>query len=210
VSLPVLLIIFFGWIWRLVLWARFLMLMARLDLRLIPSHPDHAGGLKFVSSSLRGFRLISFAMGAVVAGSIVNQVVRHGADPLAFRNYAIGITLLTLILFVAPLTVFLKKLRQTKKRGVFEYGALAGHVGTQFEMKWLKQTPEEQALKAHDFSATTDLYSVAAKVYEMRDVPFSLKDLFPPVVAGLAPFIPVALMAVPLRVIIDGLVKLLL
>jgi hypothetical protein len=30
--------------------------------------------------------------------------------------------------------------------------------------------------QAPDFSATTDLYSVAANVYAMRDLPFTLKD----------------------------------
>ena len=43
---------------RLLLWACFKFLMSRLDLKLIPGHPDHTGGLKFLSSSLRGFRLI--------------------------------------------------------------------------------------------------------------------------------------------------------
>ncbi len=55
VSLPLLLILFFGWIWRLALWARFLFLMSRLNLRLIPAHPDNVGGLKicqFVTSRL--------------------------------------------------------------------------------------------------------------------------------------------------------------
>src|SRR5262245_33159063 len=55
VSLPMMLILFFGWLWRVFLWGRFLFLVARLDLRLIPSHPDQAGGLLFISTSLRGF-----------------------------------------------------------------------------------------------------------------------------------------------------------
>src|SRR5262245_7939767 len=53
VSVPLFILLFFGWLWRVFLWARFLWLMSRLDLRLIPSHPDHAGGLMFVSDSLR-------------------------------------------------------------------------------------------------------------------------------------------------------------
>jgi hypothetical protein len=65
-------------------------------------------------------------------------------------------------------------------------------------------------LKESAFSATTDLYAIVANVHSMRELPFSLKDLIPPLLAGLAPFIPVTLLAIPLNVLIDNLVKLLL
>jgi hypothetical protein len=212
VSLPLLLILLFGWFWRLILWARFLCLMALLDLHLIPSHPDHNGGLKFVSSSLRRFRLISFALGSIGAGMVANRVVHHGGHPLGFKNIAIGLTVFILIFSAGPLVIFMKKLRQTKKRGVFWYGALAGRIGTQFEETWLAPGAqvEKSALSAPDFSPTTDLYSIVANVHEMRDVPFGIKDLIGPVAAGLAPFLPVALLAVPLQLVIDNLIKLLL
>ena len=53
VSLPWLLVLFFGWLWRILIWGRFLWLMSRLDLQLIAAHPDLAGGLKFVGTSIR-------------------------------------------------------------------------------------------------------------------------------------------------------------
>lgn len=212
VSLPLLLILFFRWLWRLALWTRFLFLMSRLDLHLIAGHPDRVGGLKFVSSSLRGFRLISFALGAVVAGSVANRQVYQGTQPLAFKNLVIGLLVFLLILFVGPLTVFLKKLRKTKTRGVFEYGALARNVGSQFEGKWLRQraSADDTSLEVQDFSALTDLNSVTENVYAMRDVPFTLKDLVGPIViSAMLPFLPVALMAMPLMVILQAFVKLL-
>lgn len=212
VSLPLLLILFFGWLWRLALWGRFLFLMARLDLQLIPSHPDRVGGLKFVSSSLRRFRLISFAMGAVVAGTIANRVVHHGHHPLRFENFAIGLIIFILIFFVGPLTIFVSRLRQTKVQGIIKYGSLAGFVGSQFEAKWLSNpaSVDKDSLSASDFSATTDLYAVTANVYEIRDVPFGLRDLVGPIVSSLIPFIPIALLAVPLEAVVDSLFKLLL
>lgn len=211
VSLPLLLVLFFGWLWRLALWARFLFLMSLLDLRLIPGHPDRVGGLKFVSSSLRGFRLISFALGAIVAGSVANSQVHHGKQLLDFKNLVIGLLIFLLILFAGPLTIFLKKLRETKRRGVFEYGALAGAVGTQFEAKWLRQRSiDGTSLEVQDFSTTTDLYSVTANVYAMQELPFSLRDLIGPIfIAAMLPFLPVVLLAIPLEVIIRGLSKLL-
>jgi hypothetical protein len=211
VSFPLLLVLVYGWLWRLALWARFLFLMSQLDLHLIPGHPDRVGGLMFVSSSLRGFRLISFALGAIVAGSVANSQIHQGKPLLDFKNLAIGLLVFLLILFVGPLTIFLKKLRETKMRGVFEYGALAGAVGTQFEAKWLRQNGslDETPLGVPDFSATTDLYAVTANVYAMRVVPFNARDLIGPIlISAMLPFLPLAMLVLPLKVIIRGLVKL--
>src|SRR5258705_7711757 len=92
VSLPLLLMFFFGWLSRLILWARFLVLMAMLDLHLISSHPDHTGGLKVVSSSVREFRVVRFLIVAVVARSIADQIAHHRQSPLALKNFCICVT----------------------------------------------------------------------------------------------------------------------
>jgi hypothetical protein len=212
ISLPLLLILFFGWLWRLVLWARFLVLVAALDLQLIPSHPDQAGGLKFVSSSLRGFRLISLGLGAVVAGAVADRVLLHGQDLLSFKTLVIGLLVLLLILFAGPLTVFVSRLRRTKTRGIYTYGALANQLGREFEKKWLGSDAPANAgmLEKPDFSATTDYFAVAANVYEMRDFPFKPKDLISPLVPALLPFLVVALFTIPVHVVVDSIIKLLL
>lgn len=212
VSLPLFLIIFLAWLWRLALWTRFLFLMSRLNLHLIAGHPDGVGGLRFVATSLRGFRLISFALGAVVAGSLANRQVYQGTQSLDFKNFVIGLIVFLVVLFAGPLTIFLKKLRETKKRGIFEYGALARAVGIEFEAKWLRRkgNVDESSLEVPDFSATTDLYAVVNNVYGMREVPFTLRDLIGPIgVSAMLPFIPLVLMAMPLEVILRGVVKLL-
>jgi hypothetical protein len=211
VSLPLLLILVFGWLWRIILWARFLMLMASLDLQLLSSHPDSVGGLRFVSTSLRGFRFISFALGAVVAGAIADRIAYQGADLLSFKALMIGLMVLILILCVGPLMVFVRRLRETKKRGIFEYGGLANRLGREFEAKWLRsESPNKlEMLEAPDFSATTDYFSVAANVYEMRDLPFKAKDLIAPILPALVPFLAVALFRIPFQVVLKTLVKLL-
>jgi hypothetical protein len=43
----------------------------------------------------------------------------------------------------------------------------------------------------------------------MQSMPFGVKDLVAPVARGIAPFLPVALLVVPLHVVIDTLIKLL-
>ena len=213
VSLPLLLWPCFGWIWRLLLWWRFLLLMSRLDLHLIPTHPDHAGGLKFVSTSIRAYRLLAAAIGTIAAGTEMNRVIRLGeASPLAYRNSAIAVVVLVVVFTAGPLLMFTPRLRNTRLRGMLQYGRLGSAVGTEFEQKWINRKEEVDAgsLQVSDFSAMTDLYQVVGNVYEVADIPFGFKDLTPVVVAALLPFIPVLLMTVPLSQILQTVKSLLL
>jgi hypothetical protein len=70
VSMPLLLFVLLGWVWRLLLWTRFLWRVSRLDLQLVPAHPDRAAGLMFVAHSLRVCSMLGFAVGAIVAGPL--------------------------------------------------------------------------------------------------------------------------------------------
>jgi hypothetical protein len=211
VSAPLFILLFFGWLWRVFLWTRFLWLMSRLDLRLIPSHPDHAGGLMFVGDSLRAFWLVSFALGAVVAGQVANRITLYGESLTTFKHIAIGLVVFVLILFVGPLTLFIGKLRDTKRRGDFEYGAIAGVVGRQFERDCLKRErgADEEAPNEQDFSSAANTYGIVANVYGMKDFPFGLRNLGLLVAVALLPFAPVALMVMPINVIIKDFAKML-
>jgi len=212
VSVPLLNVLFFGWLWRLFLWGRLLLQLSRLDLQLIPAHPDHAAGLKFVSQSLRAFSLLGFALGAIVAGFVANHVVHAGVPPKAYLHLVGGLGLGVAILFSGPLLIFSGKLLQAKRRGIFEYGALAIGEGQQFERKWLHRVEgiDESALEVPDFSATTDLYQVVSNLYDMGTVPLDMHSVASLVIATLLPFVQVALMAVPLNVLLQGLANLLL
>jgi hypothetical protein len=212
VSIPLSLILLFGWLWRLFLWGLLLWRLSRLDLHLVPAHPDLCGGLQFVGSSLRAFPPLSFALGAVVAGGIANRVVHQGMHLIDFKYVIATLVVAILIFFVAPLTVFTREILQTRRRGIFQYGALAGAVGRQMERKWLDRngSADEAALDVQHFSATTDLYQLVSNVYQIKSVPLDLQDLVAVVVAVLLPFVPVLLYEIPLNVIVPDLMKLLL
>src|SRR5262247_478986 len=211
VSVPLFILLFFGWLWRVFLWARFLWLMARIDLRLVPSHPDHAGGLMFISDSLRAFWLVSFALGTIVAGQVANRITLHGESLATFKHISIGLVVFVLILFVGPLTLFIGKLRETKRRGDFAYGAMAGEVGRQFEHDCLnRQTgADEEARNSQDFSSAANIYGIVANVYGMKDFPFGLRSLGLLIAVTLLPFVPVALMVMPLAEIVKDFAKML-
>ena len=212
VSLPLLIILQLGWLWRVFLWARFLRLMSRLELRLVPAHPDHVAGLKFVGNSVQVLLPLGFITGVLAAGAIANRVVHEGATLFDYRYPIAGIVLFIVAVVTGPLLVFGKRLLEEKRRGMFQYGALAAGVGRQFERKWLerKGTVEDDALEVPDFSATTDLYQVVSNVYDMRTVPIDVRDVLLLVATTLLPFLPIVLMAVPFDVILKDVAGLLL
>ena len=212
VSQPLLLILWGAWLWRIVIWARFLWQVARLDLRLVPVHPDLAGGLGFVATSMQAFSPIAFALGASAAGGIAEGVLLEGR-PLDAYRWAPGVLLLLVfLLFVAPMLVFCMPLIQARVRGAFAYGELAEALGRRFEQRWLGRGPEldEDVLAAPDFSATTDLYSIAANVRNMRLVPFDLRGLIPLLASALLPFVPLVFAVIPLKQVLLFAKKLIL
>src|SRR5262249_37336704 len=75
---------------------------------------------------------------------------------------------------------------------------------------WLKHAAGDTALDANDFSATTDLYAVAANVYSMGIVPVSLVNLGALAVAATLPFLPVVVIAMSPQVVIERLTGILL
>jgi hypothetical protein len=201
VSVPILVMLLLGWLWRLALWARFMWLVSRLPLRVVPAHPDGAGGLRFLGMSVPAFASVAFAFGVIIAGTVANRVVHDGANLLSFRYVVIGFDVLCLVLFVCPMLAFTPQLLEAWRRGAQEYGALARRLGLEMERKWLNRSLDADALDANDFSATTDLYAIAANAYSVSAVPVSLRQILMLAIGAVLPFVPIVLVAVPPQVL---------
>jgi hypothetical protein len=209
VSAPVALVLLLGWLWRILIWGLFLFRVSRLDLQLVPAHPDLVGGLQFVGLSLRAFLLLSFAISASAAGGVANRVLNMGTSFFSFKYVIVAIVILSLVLFVGPLLVFGGKLVEARRRGILHYGGLAGAVGRELEKKWLdyRKSIDEGALDVPHFSATTDLYQVVSNVYQMKPFPINNQDLIALIVVTLLPFLPALLFEIPLDEIFSDLVQ---
>jgi hypothetical protein len=204
VSLPILLVLIFGWAWRFVLWCRFLALVARLDLRLVASHPDRAGGLGFVGISLRAFAPVALALSAIAAGQAARIIHQMPTFSPGHLNVGIGVAVTLVLLFALPIVVFTPALTRAYRGAVMDYGELALDVGRAFESKWVSRRSAKiraAGLQLPEFSATTDLYQVVSNVYGIRLVPARLADLV--VLAGsvVVAYVPLALVVFPPSVI---------
>jgi hypothetical protein len=212
VSQPLFMIFVARWCWRSVVWSRTLRCISKLDLNLVPAHPDRAGGLLFVAQSIPALAPFGFALACGLAGAIAGST---SAQALNLRTIAgaAGILLgILVIIAIGPLCWFSTPLRASQLRGIVEYGELAVRIGRRFEARWLRERRfvTSEALSASDFSATVDLYSVVSAVYTVRFVPVRTRSLYKLVLATMIPFLPMLLTIVPATDVVHFAAKLLL
>jgi hypothetical protein len=210
-SLPLLVIQLFGWVWRHLLWCRLLRFTAHLPLRLIAAHPDRCGGLRLVGGVPRGYWPLCFALGVIVGGRAANQI-EAGLSLYDCRMTILGLLILVLAFVLTPLVFFVPVLVKLSAHATVTYSGLAHALGQQFEAKWIRDSVcvNPSTLEAPDFSATTDLYSIVTNAQQIQLFPARFATVYELVVVTLLPFIPVALISVPLDTILSRLGKFLI
>ena len=69
VSLPLYQFLLLRWYYRIFIWTRFLWQVSRIELSLIPTHPDRVGGLGFLANTVYAFIPLAVAHGAHACGT---------------------------------------------------------------------------------------------------------------------------------------------
>ncbi|AKJ30036.1 hypothetical protein AAW51_3345 [Caldimonas brevitalea] len=211
VSLPIFQFLLVRWYFRLFIWARFLWQVSRLRPVLVATHPDRFGGLGFLSQAVYAFTLLLVAHGALAAGQFASSILFAG-DTLADFKVQIAVMVVFLLCLVfGPLLVFAPQLAQAKRRGLMEYGALAGRYVRGFEAKWQRGVApvDEQLLGSSDIQSLADLNNSYDVIRSMRIVPITRDTLLQLAAAALAPIAPLALTMMPLEELLKQLFGLL-
>lgn len=210
VSYPILVYFTTIWLWRQLIWTRFMLSMAHMDLRLIAAHPDTLGGIGFIGSALRGQRPFAFCMGVALAGAVANRIVHGGQRITSFGPVAAVLAAAVLLVCVAPYSAFMPALVQVRRRGILTYGSLARAAGQQFEDKWLLPTEHDNLLAASDFESINNLYGVVGNINNIQVIPVSRIDLYVLLATAFVPALPVVLGSIPLETVARALVKMLI
>jgi hypothetical protein len=211
VSVPIFQFILLRWYLRFFIWFRFLWQVSRLNLHLIPTHPDRAGGLAFLGKSAYAFSPILFAQGAVLAGVIASRVLYGGESLVSFKMEAVSLIGFFLAFVLGPLTMFTPQMARAKRKGLAEYGLLATRYVDGFEQKWVVGNAAEgdELLGTGDIQSLADLGNSYAAVKEMRAVPFGLEDIGRLAAATAAPLLPLGLTVFSLEELVMRIVKIL-
>jgi hypothetical protein len=209
VSVPIFQFILLRWYLRFFIWFRFLWQVSRIDLHLIPTHPDRAGGLAFLGRSAYAFSPILFAQGALLAGLIASRVLQGGEKLLSFKMEAIGFIAFFLVFVLGPLTMFTPQLAAAKRKGLADYGRFANSYVEAFEQKWVLRNPsaDDELLGTGDIQSLADLGNSYAMVREMRAVPFDMQDIGRLAAVTAVPLLPLGLTIFSLEQMVTQILK---
>jgi hypothetical protein len=209
ISIPILQFIFLRWYLRFFIWYRFLWQLSRIDLHLVPTHPDRCAGLAFLGKSVYAFGPILFAQGVMLTGVIAERVLYGGESLLSFKLQAGGFVAFFVIAILAPLLMFTPQMARAKRKGLADYGLLAQRYVDSFEQKWVLEDPalSGELLGTADIQSLADLANSYAMVRDMRPVPFGLEDISRLAAATAAPLLPLLLTIFSLEELIMRVAK---
>jgi hypothetical protein len=211
VSLPLFQFLLLRWYFRLFIWTRFLWQVSRIDLRLVPTHPDRLGGLGFLSQSAYALTVLAVAQGALLAGPLAGRIFFLGAALPQFKGEIALLVIFLLCVLLGPLLVFAPQLAATKRKGLREYGTLAERYVREFDAKWLHggAPAEEPFVGSADIQSLADLANSYEVVRTMSIAPVTKQAVLRLAAATLLPIAPLLLTMMPLEELLKKLASML-
>ena len=209
-SLPIFQFLLCRWYFRIFIWTRFLWHVSRIDLSLVPTHPDRVGGLGFFSDTVYAFIPLLLAHGALLAGVLGNRIYHLGAKLPDFMLEILVLFIFLMCVVLGPLLVFAPQLGHAKRAGIRDYGTLAERYVREFDSKWLRDgAPDEQLMGSGDIQSLADLSNGFEVVRTMRIAPFTKEAIITLAAATVAPIAPLLLTMMPMEELIKKLLGIL-
>lgn len=209
VSVPISQFIWLRWIVRLALWWRFLWQVSRLELNLVPTHPDRCCGLGFLDGTAFAMAPFLLAHSALLSGYLGNRILWEGAK---LPDYYPEIGALAVFLFavtLGPLCVFTPGLLRARLQGLARYGTLASDYVNAFDRKWIRgeRPADEPLVGSADIQSLADLGNSFSVVQAILPFPFGRSTLVGLVVFIALPLLPLALTMFSLKEILARLIQ---
>src|SRR5262249_45714888 len=106
VSLPLIYFVTWWWIWRIFVWIYVLARVARMNLSLIATHPDRAGGMGFLGGTQMRFAYLAAGGSTVISADAAMLILVRGHTLEDFQILIPLIILVLVGLVIAPLLFF--------------------------------------------------------------------------------------------------------
>ncbi len=212
VSVPISQFILLRWVVRLVIWWRYLWQISKIDLNLVPTHPDRSCGLGFLDGTVFAMAPFLLAHSCLLSGYLANRILWEGAklpdyypEIGALAAYLAAITL-------GPLCVFTPCLFRARLQGLLRYGRLASEYVNAFDRKWIggQRPPDATLVGSEDIQSLADLANSFSVVQTIIPFPFGRSSLVGLVVVIALPLLPLALTMFSAKELFTRLLKIVL
>jgi hypothetical protein len=206
---PIFLVLLLGWMWRILLIIGWFWRVGQLDLALVPTHPDRAGGIAFVEKLPAAFALVTLALSAQLASRWAHEILHHAASLATFRQPVIVFVVLWTLLLLLPLFGLAPALNRVRKRSVTAYSELVGRQGRLVHRRWIEgaKVGDEPILDAPEIGPVADAAALYESVKKMRRVPIGKSSLVMVIVPLAIPLVLAAALQIPLKELLLKLVK---
>ena len=209
VGLTVFRFLLFRWVWKLALWGWFLWRVSRLDLHLLPSHPDRDGGLGSLQGVHERFAPLVAAISVLEGASLAEAISLGKLAVTGAYPWLALVLLVDATLFLGPLLVFTDKLWAGRTKAMGVYMGLAARYVTEFEAKWTSSgsPAAEPLLGTADLQSLADLSNAVSVVRTMRWVTVGPRLLTVMTLAAFVPLAPLLLFQYPLAELAQKLIE---
>jgi hypothetical protein len=200
VSSPLFWFLLLRWLWRHAVWGLLLRDLARLELRLVATHPDGAGGVAFIGQYPNAFAAFVFALACVLGAAIAHNLLQGGLTTAAYGQLMAAWLVVVMILLGAPLLAFSKPLRQLKEATLLAAGSVATRRERAVERELLGDNmaapADVDATAATEIPDPSKLYAAAKKLSTFL---ISRAAILPVAAAALLPLVAAGVTQLPFR-----------
>lgn len=206
---PLFTMLVLAWLWRGFLIFVLLWKIVHMQLSLVPSHPDRAGGLSFVERLSFVFSPVVFAISATGAAAFAHDVVYHGMDPAAIKVLLLSSVVLISLTFLLPFLPLSVVLARLKRHAILEYGILVDVHDRLVHQRWIQgeDVGHPDILDSPELGPVADIHAVYDAVANIRATPVGKMAIAAVVIPALLPMLYVFGMQMPLTSILGKIVK---
>jgi hypothetical protein len=209
VTLPLFFHAMLRWLWRFVIWTAILVRLVTLPLRVLGTHPDCVGGLDPLTRAHHLLLFVPAGVAAMVCGNLANQVLHRGATLEALRTVEGLLVVILAILHLGPLLIFTPALLTARRRASSRYGAVAAnhalYLDGEIQKALTASEPSQGRLDGDLLESEANLAQSFGTITSMRSSLVTRSSLALFALAALGPLLPLELVEVPARQLLQRL-----
>ncbi|MBL0372297.1 hypothetical protein JJB09_09680 [Rhizobium sp. KVB221] len=211
VSMPLFVFLFVRGLWRHLVWSQLLRRIAKLELRLVATHPDGKAGLAFLAHYPNAYAFFVFGISCALAAGLAKHLLNEQLSVTTLTVVMGGWLAIVLAVFAYPLAAFTAPLFMLKEKSLLLLSAKATEYNRLAERTALGRNifanSDAEAGDSADIDDPTKLYGVTGK---QSTILLTRAAVIPVGLASLAPFAAAAATQLPYKEIFSVLKKLLL